>query len=226
MTPERSVAWLGREKERRALDFCLQHIDKIIETVEAMDETVYSFSKGSNKFKKKSEKVLDKEREADRIQEKIINELSKGRYLPLSREKIIRLSITAEHIADNARAAAVKLTYLNPKNIDEDIRDGLSQLSHFSSESVKILKETYTLLLEDEDIEATINKTEEVEKMEEKIDYFRANELIPRIVNWADEFHRPGTTIHLIQIEENIEEVSDQVENTADAIREIALGSM
>ncbi|KXB07982.1 hypothetical protein AKJ56_02035, partial [candidate division MSBL1 archaeon SCGC-AAA382N08] len=139
---------------------------------------------------------------------------------------IIRLTINSERIADNAKAAVEKLSYLDPTDIDEDICKMLRQLSHFSLETVKILKTAFSTLCEDENIQATIEKTEDVEKMEEKVDYYRANELIPRIVEWANEKNNAGTTILLIQIEENIEEVSDQSENTSDAIREIALASL
>ncbi|KXB05624.1 hypothetical protein AKJ50_00425 [candidate division MSBL1 archaeon SCGC-AAA382A13] len=223
--PEKSIAWLGREKERKALELCIEHMDKILETVKLMDEVVYSFVEGEKNLRREADKILEKEREADDIKEKIMNELSKGRYLPLSREKIIRLTITAEGVADNARAAGAKLTFLDPSIIDEDIKEGLNQLSHFAHSATEILRDTYKALLVDEDVEESIQKTERVEKMEEKVDFFRANTLIPQIVKWADDSQKPGTAILLMEIEENMEEITDHAENTADAIREIALGS-
>ncbi len=222
MPKEKPILWLGKQKEKRALKLSKEHMNEIVKVVEAMKELVYSFSKGERDLETKSKKVMDEEKKADSKKAEVIDELSKGNFPPLNREMIIRLIMTTDDIADNARAASAKLTFLNPKNIDDDVKKGLKNLADLAFESSKLLEEAFSLLIKDP--EKAIEKTEEVEKIEEKADYFRAKNLTPLLVKWADDSQKPGTSYFLWEVEDNIEEVLDQSENSADVIREIAIG--
>lgn len=224
MSPENPLAWLGKQKEKRALTLCKGHMEKIVKVTDSMGNAVYSFCDGKKNFKKESKMVFDNERAADRKKAEVLEELSKGNFPPLSREMIIRLLMTVDDIADNARAAAMKLTFLKSEDISEDVKEGLKKLSDLAKEATVLLKESFSLLLEDP--QKAVDKTGEVEKIEEKGDYFRAENLTPKLVKWADESQRPGTSYTLVEVEGNIEEVLDQAENSADVIREIAIRSM
>jgi len=221
MTSDKSIEWLGKPKEKRALKLCQGHMDEIVKVTEAMRDSVQSFSKNKEKFQEKSEKVQERERSADEKKSQILKELSRGNFPPLSREMIIRLILTTDDIGDNARAATLKLGYLEPKKISDEVLEGLNELSKIACESSASLKETFSLLLENP--EKAIEKTEEVEKIEEKADNFRANTLIPKIIEWADKSKNPGTSYILSEVEDNIEDVVDRTENSADVIREIAI---
>ncbi len=222
MSSEKSINWLGKQKEKRALTFSKEHMDQIVETTDLMKKTVKKFSEDGGNINADSDRVFDKEKDADIKKSEILTELSKGNFPPMSREKIMRLVTTADDIADNARAAAMKLSFLNPEDIDDDVKRDLGRLAEYSHEATKYLREAFVALLEDP--ESAIEKTEKVEKMEEKIDFFRAENLTPKIIRWADESHKPGSSYVLTEVEYNIEEVADQAENCADAIREIAMG--
>lgn len=224
MSNENPLAWLGRQKERKALKLCKNHMSKIVEVVEAMKDTFSSFNKNKENVKANSKKVFHKEREADEKKAEVLEELSKGNFPPLSREMIIRLVLATDDIGDNARAAAMKLSYLDPETLNNDVKKGLEKLTDLSCKSANLLEEAFSLLLENP--QAAVDKTGEVEKAEEDADTFRAESLTPKIVEWADESQKPGTSYVLVEIEDNIEESIDQAENSADTIREIAIGSM
>ena len=221
MTSDKSIDWLGKPKEKRALELCQGHMDEIVKVTEAMRDSVQAFSKNKKKFQKRVEKVKGKERSADEKKSEILKELSRGNFPPLSREMIIRLILTTDDIGDNARAATLKLGYLEPEKIGDEVLEGLNELSDIACDSSTALRETFSLLLENP--EKAIEKTEEVEKIEEKADNFRANTLIPKIIEWADESKNPGTSYILSEVENNIEDVVDRTENSADVIREIAI---
>lgn len=223
MDSDRSIAWLGKQKEKRALKLSKEHMERIVQTTKSMRDVVNKFTEDDKSIEIDSDKVFDSEKAADETKSEILDQLSKGNYPPMSREKIMRLVMTADDIADNARAASMKLTFLNPEDLDEGVKDGLKKLSELSYESAQLLREAFLALIEDP--ESAIEKTQKVEKIEEKIDFFRADNLTPKIIEWADESHKPGTSLVLAEIEDNIEEVADQSENCADAIREIAIGS-
>ena len=225
MSSEKTLAWLGKHKERKALDLCEKLMEQITQTSEGMRDTVYSFCEEGRDMEKNWRGVVDKERSADELKSKILSELSKGSFPPLSREMIIRLMMTIDDIGDNAKAAAMKLSFLESEKVDEDIQDDLRSLSEYSHEAVKTLQEAFSVFLHD-DIEAGLKKTGEVEKLEEKIDTFRAERMIPKIVKWADKSNNSGTANLLTEIENNIEEVADHSENSADVIRELAISSM
>ncbi len=223
MSSENPLAWLGKRREKRALKLSKKHMKEIEETVKLMKDTVYLFCENEENIRENAEKVLDQERKADEVKDEILEELSKGNFPPLSRENIIRLIMTADDIADNARAAAMKLTFLNPEDVDKDLKESIMKLADFGHESSRVLKEAFSATLENP--ENFGEETAKVEKMEEKVDTFRAETLIPKLVKWSDESHKPGTSIIITEVENNIENVVDQTENCADVIREIAIGS-
>lgn len=225
MPEEKTLAWLGKHKERRALDLCKEHMDEIVDTVEAMRVAVHSFSENSDSIDEDAKRVVDSERDADEKKAEVLDELSKGNFPPLSREMIIRLVMTMDDIAENARATATKLTFLNPEDVGDEVKEGLKEVSDFAKEAVDYLEKAFSVLLY-ENPEEGIERTGKVEKMEEKVDHFRARRLLPEIVNWADSCEKSGTAGLLKEIEANIEEVVDQTENSADVIREIAIGSI
>lgn len=224
MPEESPLTWLGRQKEKKALQLSTDHIEEIVETAESMRNAVHLFCNNGENIREGAEKVFDNEREADKIKSQILKELSKGNFPPMSRENIIRLILTADDIADNARAAAMKLTFLDPKNVNEELKEELKKLSNFAFEATKLLKNAFSAMFENP--EAVRKGTAEVEKMEEKVDSFRAKKLTPTLVKWADESKLPGTSYVLAEVENNIENVVDETENCADVLREIAIESM
>lgn len=223
MSSESPLAWLGRQKEKRALKLCERHLGEIVDTAEAMRDTVHLFCENGGEIRSKAEGVMDKERVADKTKSEILEELSKENFPPLSRENIVRLIMTADDIADNARAASMKLTFLDPESVGTDVKRSLKKLSDYAYESTVILREAFSATLEDP--KSVKEQTAKVEEKEEEVDNFRAEKLIPQIVKWADESHKPGTSFVIAEVEDNIEEVVDQSENCADVIREIAIGS-
>ncbi|KXA91685.1 hypothetical protein AKJ57_00310 [candidate division MSBL1 archaeon SCGC-AAA259A05] len=223
MSPEESLSWLGRQREERALTLCDEHLSRVVKVVDSLRKTFYSFAEGGEDITSNSKKVIEGEKEADNKKAEVLKEVSKGTLPRVSREAIIRLIITTDDIAENARAAVEKLSFLDPEDVDENVKGGLKEISDYSCESVKLLKDAFSISLH-ENLEEAINKTEEIEKMEEKVDHFRAENLLPKIIEWTNNSRKPGNSILLVEIESNIEEVVDNTENSADIIREIVIG--
>lgn len=220
-----SPSWFGRKKEEKVLKLSEKHLEKVVEVVEAMKDAVNSFKRKTDEFRGFSEKAINKEREADREKGKVLKELATGHFPQVSGEAIMRLILTTDDIAENARAAVEKLVFLNPNDVDQEIRTEMEKLANFAYEAVNLLKKVYSISLY-ENLEEAIGKTEQVEKMEEKVDHFRAEKLTPKIIEWANKSDKTGDVIILVEVEGNIEEVVDQAENSVDVIREIVLGTV
>lgn len=223
MTSKRSLVWLGKAKEKQALKLFKKHIKSILETTELMDKTIHAFCNNEKDIKENSNRTQKKERDADIVKSEILNELSKGNFPPISSEAIIRLVTSADDIATNARGAASKITLLDPSELNKELRNDLKTFSSLVLETIKLLDNTYSIFLKNP--KKSLIKTDEVEKMEEKIDHFRYNKVLPQLINWADQIQKPGTSMALLNIEENLEESADQAENVADIIRGFAIRS-
>ncbi|MFW5912917.1 MAG: DUF47 domain-containing protein [Candidatus Hadarchaeota archaeon] len=223
MSSDRNIAWLGKEKERKALELSRKHMKEIKNTANSMEEAVHLFFENGKDLSDLTDTISKHERNADKIKEEILSELSKANYPPFSREKIIRLIMTSDDIADNAWAVGKKLSLVDPALTNEKVEEGLKKLSSLSAKAADKLEKAYETLIENPD--SVIKGTKDVERMEEKIDSFRAQELTPALVKWADEVKKPGTSHIMVEIENNMEEIADQAENVADIIRQISLGS-
>lgn len=223
MSSDKNITWLGKEKEKKALKLSRDHMKEIRITAEALEEAVHLLFDKSENLSESTDKISRHERNADKIKEEILEELSKTNYPPFSREKIIRLIMTSDDIADNAWAAGKKLSLVDPDIPNEQVKEGLKKLSTLASKSAQKLEKAYKTLIENPD---SVNEdTKDVERMEERIDSFRAQELTPDLVRWADKANKPGTSHILVEIEKNMEEIADQSENVADIIRQISIGS-
>ncbi|KXB05434.1 hypothetical protein AKJ51_05050 [candidate division MSBL1 archaeon SCGC-AAA382A20] len=102
----------------------------------------------------------------------------------------------------------------------------MRKLSNLALDTVNLLSEAFNTFLKERDVDPLIRKAQEVEKMEEKVDDFRANEIFPNITKWADKNHKCGTVLLILEIEENIEEVVDTTEDVTDILREIGISSV
>ncbi|MFW5932590.1 MAG: DUF47 domain-containing protein [Candidatus Hadarchaeota archaeon] len=221
MSSEKPLSWFGAQEEK-AFELCEQHMEKVVSVAKLMKKTIDSFGNNQDQLSENTNKVLKKEREADEIKNKVLKELSQGKFSTKGGESIIRFIMATDDIAENARAAVEKIAFLNPEDIDREIKEKLEKLSDFAQESVKLLRDAFLTLLH-EDLEEAIIKTEKVEKMEEKVDHYRAETITPELIKWANNSTKTGNSIFLVEIENNIEEVVDKSEDSADTIREIAL---
>jgi uncharacterized protein Yka (UPF0111/DUF47 family) len=62
--------------------------------------------------------------------------------------------------------------------------------------------------------------------MEEEIDDFRGEKLIPKLLEWQNRNRNVGSSLLLKEIADNLEEVADRCEDVSDLIRYIALSHL
>lgn len=219
------IRWAGEEKEKEMLELCKEHLSEVSETVKSLREFLYlHFEK---EIEESVERALNKvevsEKEADETKDEILERLSEGIFHPFHREEIIDLVTSADYIADNAKAVALKLTFIKLEN-SENLDNGFKNLCNMACEAVESLRGAFELTLEEP--KRAMKKTKEVEKIEEKADYFRAQNLLPNLVKWADKSNKAGTSDLLMQIEENLEAMLDQSEKSADIVKRIAIATI
>jgi uncharacterized protein Yka (UPF0111/DUF47 family) len=80
-----------------------------VSTVSALRDLVYAVCDGNFDEADRIFKIIfQRERDADDVKEKILDELSKGPFHPADKEEILHLILTADDIASNAKSAGRK----------------------------------------------------------------------------------------------------------------------
>ncbi len=201
----------------------VDHMDKVIVTVKIMKNSVNLYCSDSVDFPKNWQtEIIRVEREADEIKQKIIRHLMDSSSTSEVKRDVLSLLFAFDVIAENSRATVVKLSFLGVCDPDEEVRVDLQEITNYFYSVITILKEAVSNILMGEYMDA-IEKSREVEKVEEKVDQLRRNSLSPKLLNWAANEPNPGIVGLFMNMVENIEEVVDHAEETANIVRKIAI---
>ncbi|RLE52099.1 MAG: hypothetical protein DRJ26_05055, partial [Candidatus Methanomethylicota archaeon] len=169
--------WFGKKREIEILNICRVHLETIVSTIAATRDLVYAVCDGN--FDKACEifkLVFDREREADDVKERILDELSKGPFHPIDREEIIHLVLTADDLAANAKSAGRKLCLSKAEDMPECVKEQLKKMADMVYEIGVKLRDAFIILIEDP--KKAIDAAEAVERLEEAIDEHRVDLLI------------------------------------------------
>ncbi len=216
------LSWMGEARERKILEIVDEHIKRIVKTVAGMNKAVQAFCKiDMKKINEGFKEAFKSERDADELKRMVLEELSKGIFHPINRDGIIRLTMTADEIAANAKAAARKLKYMNPKKLQKDLRETMCNFSNAVLDTTIKTHETFVSLTKDS--KSAIALSYEVEKLEEKIDDLRAEELMPRLMVWYRKIKDIGLALLMKELTDNMENIADLCEDVSDIIRSIAI---
>lgn len=217
--------WLSRREEKKVLSLCTTHLDKIYDTVASMKNAVFSFCSGDfHSLEEHYKAAFDSERAADDIKHQILLDVSSGPLHPIAREEVIRLVLTADDIAENAKSAARKLrTFASTECLNELIISHLQEMASMCVEIVDKVRIAFHKL--NDGPKQAIDAADQVEVVEESIDDFRLG-LIKEILDCKKpivSIKSLGPWLMLLNAIENMEDVSDRSEDVADVIRSIAI---
>ncbi|MHC1586218.1 MAG: DUF47 domain-containing protein [Candidatus Hecatellaceae archaeon] len=217
-----SIIWLGRQRERQILESCSKHMDKVLEVARESYNTFMAFCKGDlREVNDRFKRVFDLEREADTIKDKIIDEISKGVFHPINREEVIRLLLTVDDIADFAKTSARRLLFVNPKKLNPSLLENLRLMAELFIKAVEATNEAFKALLRDP--REAVEASSRVERLEEKVDDFRFESIIPELLKWCEACRDMGQCLMVYSIIESMENLVDRCEVSADVIRHIAI---
>ncbi|MCS7116030.1 MAG: DUF47 family protein [Nitrososphaerales archaeon] len=220
-----SAIWFGREKERKILKLCEEHLNKIKEVVVESRDYIYALLEGDEANAKiHAQNIFVKEREGDDIKKKIMAELTKGIFHPINREDIIKLLTTADDAASFAKAAVGRLKYIPNREIDESLKTDLKKQSEMLVEMSNLTLDAFGKLFLDP--QETLNIADRVERLEEEIDDLRRESIIPSLMVMLDELDKFKYAFLLKDIIEFLENIADRYEDVIDLIRSMAIGQI
>ena len=213
-------SWISRRRQTEIISKYVDHVEKVLETVEHTYRMLVAYSKGNaDKAREEYNNVFNAERSADEVKRKIIDELSSELFHPIDREELIRLILTTDDIAAYAKAASRRLLLVVDKRLDEKIVEKLLAMAEKIVYATKILKNAVLELLKNP--RNSLKLADKVEKLEEEVDDLRM-EALELVLEYCDQT-KPSLCIIAKELVDSLENASDRCEDAGDVIRSIAL---
>jgi predicted phosphate transport protein (TIGR00153 family) len=211
------LSWIGMEKERNVLEITKKHTEKIIETVDKLENAFAAYVKGDFAAKDAaSREVITAERQADLIRRDLLDQLSEGVLLPPDREDLIHFVKRMDSIADHANAAARLFGFLD-KSLPNGIPTKLYEFVKTALLAVNRLGDAIDAMTKNKKNVLAI--CTEVELLEEQGDE-QKKELTGILLKSNLD---AGTLILVHDLIEAIEETCDRAEDSADLVRIFAV---
>ena len=214
------MEWFGKRRESGVMSSLRSHAQAIADTTTELNRTVAGLCKeDKNAALDAIKRVQLSEKEADRLEEAITEELSKGDLESKEREDLMHLVRRMDYVADWAKEAGMNLQLVIDANVEVPITlwNRYCQMSMELEKAAKQLKASIDSLGVDE--EAVIRNTRLVEVQEHILDelyfstkkeIFFANidpkaiylmrDILHGIENSADKCKDAADMIHIILI--------------------------
>ncbi|MFQ6050182.1 MAG: TIGR00153 family protein [Candidatus Hydrothermarchaeota archaeon] len=203
-----------------------EHSEKVREAVILTDELVDAFCENDReKVEELTEKISSIEEEADAIKRGIKDHIPKTTFLPVDRGDILTWLDSQDDVANAAEDAAKLMTIITAERLPEPFKDSLRSLTKKSIEAVNTLnnlnieieKELESILRRRDskiyDMILEINRKEgEADEIEKKA--------LKNLLDSKDELD-PIIVIYTNKIAEQIGEIANKAEETAERIRTV-----
>jgi len=211
-------AWLGEREEKGVLNLALQHVEKSYECVLAMKDSIESLTKNDAAGKKNNiGRAKNAEHQGDELKRTIMNELSKGMFLPPDREDLILLNESLNDIADGAKGV-VRLLEFFEKEPSGEIGKLLLDDSLLAVKAGEKLNTAINALVKS-DASRVMEDCAQIETIEEEGDDKRRDLLSVLIKTELS----PQMTILVYEMIDNLENVIDCIKKSGDMVRILAI---
>ncbi|MCX8082888.1 MAG: DUF47 family protein [bacterium] len=214
------LAWLGDREEKGVLSLALKHMEKSYECVIEMKNSIEALMKNDVEAKNKHiNKAKNAEHEGDEIKKEIMNELSKGMFLPPDREDLILLNESLNDIADSAKGV-VRLLEFFEKEPSEELDELLLDDGLLAVRASEKLKSAINSLVNNEPGKV-MEDCAQIEVMEEEGDD-RRRDLIKALIKTS---LSPQLTILIYEVIDNLENVLDCIKRAGSIVRTLSIKS-
>lgn len=198
------LVWLGEMEGKGVLNLALQHMEKSYECVIEMKNSIEAMVKKDKEAKNHHiEQVKSAEHEGDEIKINIMQELSKGMFLPPDREDLLLLNESLNDIADSAKGVIRLLEFID-NGPSEEIDKLLLDNSLLAVKMAEKLKTGMNFLVNDE-TNKVMEICTQIEMLEEEGDDKR-RDLIKALIKTT---LSPQMTILVYEVIDTLENVID-----------------
>lgn len=204
------------------MSLVVEHSKMTTLSVEQLSKCIQAAIEGKQEELQRNFALLQqKEREADVLRRRIIEELARGELPVDERVGLMRLGRQIDWITDWAHEASRVLVLfelsLMPKQIQDVVLDMCSTVTQCTIQVVDCVQK-----LMDGAIEDTLKAADQVERLEEKVDKLHQNAR-SNLKDIQSDGIRVGAVILLSQFIEAIENTADRCEDSCDQVRVMAV---
>jgi predicted phosphate transport protein (TIGR00153 family) len=204
------------------MSLVLEHSKMTTLTVEQLFKCIQdAIDNKKEQLQRNFELLEEKEREADGLRRRIIEELARGELPTDERVGLMRLGRQIDWITDWAHEASRILVLFNLSQMPKQIQDVVVEMCSTVTECTLKVADCVRKLMDGE-LDESLKAADQVERLEEKVDklYQKARS---NLVDIGTNGIRVGSIILLGQFCEAIENTSDRCEDTCDQVRVMAV---
>lgn len=214
--------WLTARRTVKAMGLVLEHSKMTTIAVEQLSRCIQNSIDGQkDELHRNFELLQQKEREADALRRRIIEELARGELPVDERAGLMRLGRQIDWITDWAHEAGRILVLFDLSIMPKHVQDVISEMCTRTSESTIKVADCVQKLM-DGAIDDSLKAADEVERIEESVDklYQDARSYLSDV---GTDTVRVGAIILLSEFLEAVENTSDRCEDTCDQVRVMAV---
>lgn len=215
-------SWLLARRTVKAMGLVLEHSRMTTLAVEQLSKCIHNaIENRRDELQRNFEVLEEKEREADRLRRRIIEELARGELPADERVGIMRLGRQIDWITDWAHEGSRILILFNLSLMPKQIQDVVVEMCSTVIECTIKLADCVQKLMDGE-LDESLKAADQVERLEEKVDklYQKARS---NLVDLKTNGIGVGSIILLAQFVESIENTSDRCEDSCDQARVMAV---
>lgn len=215
------LEWFRNRREAKVIRWIKEDAKKVYNCVTQFKDALMLFFENDLQAASVSiQKVSKIEHEADDLRRKVLFDLAIGELSPKVRNDLAHLIGRLDNVANAANAAARHLAILKPETFPK-INDLIIDMVDKSILTAEILRDTIENELEGatEAVDASVLKINQMEHEVDLIHYKILEELN------KDDYKdiSPFIALNIYEFIENMEDISDSCENTADFVKIINL---
>ena len=215
-------SWLTARRTVKAMGLVLEHSKMTTVTVEQLSKCIQNAIGNKRQELQRNFELLEaKEREADGLRRRIIEELARGELPADERVGLMRLGRQIDWVTDWSHEASRILVLFELSKMPKEIQSIIVEMCSTVNEcTVKVANCVQKLI--DGNLDESLKAADEVERLEEKVDglHQKARSHLNDIK--IDGVH-VGSIILLDQFLEAIENTADRCEDTCDQARVMAV---
>ena len=206
------LEWLRRKRQGNVLDFSLEHLKKVKETVNALYNALLKID-DKKRLMAMLQDVAEKEHEADEIRTALILEIAKNKFIFSGYEDLLEFVQVCDSIADYAHTAD-RYIALFQGTLTHETKRGLLQLADIGCKATAKL---FSIVDNFADLskEEILNACRHIETLEENAD----DEKRKTMQELLSANYLPAQLIVLRDLTEAVEDVCDMCEIAAGKIR-------
>jgi predicted phosphate transport protein (TIGR00153 family) len=215
-------SWLLARRTVKAMSLVVEHSKMTTVTVEQLSKCIQAAIEGKREELQRNFALVEqKEREADVLRRRIIEELARGELPVDERRGLMRLGRQIDWVTDWAHEASRILVLFDLSRIPKQIQHVALEMCSTVRDCTAQLTDCVQKLM-DGAIEHTLKAADQVERLEEKVDklYQKARSNLEDI---QTDGIRVGAIILLSQFVEAIENTADRCEDSCDQVRVMAV---